>query len=125
MSAEFLRKHDRLRARQPSASAAIPAPIFAPTRHQFPSAPILGSGNSANSLTPLIRARLTPLKPEPRRKLKRPHLHARSHLPNCRRVHVVPTPEYCTVLKTLLIVARISMLRVSPICIVFDSDILF
>ena len=27
---------------------------------------------------------------------------------------VVFTPEYCTVLKTLLMVARISMLRVSP-----------
>jgi hypothetical protein len=38
---------------------------------------------------------------------------------------VVSTPEYCTVLKTLLMVARISMLRVSPSCMVFESDILF
>jgi hypothetical protein len=37
----------------------------------------------------------------------------------------VSTPEYCTVLKTLLAVARISMLRVPPNCIVFESDILF
>ena len=38
---------------------------------------------------------------------------------------LVSTPEYCTVLKTLLAVARISMLRVPPNCIVFESDILF
>jgi hypothetical protein len=38
---------------------------------------------------------------------------------------VVSTPEYCTVLKTLLAVARNSMLRVSPNCIVFESDMLF
>src|ERR1700704_6273051 len=38
---------------------------------------------------------------------------------------VVSTPEYCTVLKTLLAVARISKLRVSPSCIVFESDMLF
>ncbi len=37
----------------------------------------------------------------------------------------VSTPAYCTVLKTLLAVARISMLRVPPNCIVFESDILF
>src|SRR5215469_5932845 len=38
---------------------------------------------------------------------------------------VVFTPEYCTVLKTLLAVARTSKLRVSPSCMVFDRDILF
>ena len=38
---------------------------------------------------------------------------------------LVSTPEYCTVLKTLLAVARSSMLRVSPNCIVLESDILF
>ncbi len=38
---------------------------------------------------------------------------------------LVSTPEYCTVLKTLLAVARNSMLRVSPNCMVFESDILF
>jgi hypothetical protein len=38
---------------------------------------------------------------------------------------LVSTPEYCTVLKTLLAVTRNSMLRVPPSCIVFDSDILF
>src|SRR5579862_1625761 len=38
---------------------------------------------------------------------------------------VVSTPEYCTVLKTLLAVARISKLRVSPSCMVFESDMLF
>jgi len=40
-------------------------------------------------------------------------------------VRLVPTPEYCTVLNTLLAVALISMLRVSPSCIVFESDMLF
>src|SRR6185503_8421596 len=35
------------------------------------------------------------------------------------------TPEYCTVLNTLLMVARISRLRVSPSPTVFDSAILF
>jgi hypothetical protein len=38
---------------------------------------------------------------------------------------LVSTPEYCTVLKTLLAVARNSMLRVSPNCMVLESDILF
>jgi hypothetical protein len=38
---------------------------------------------------------------------------------------LVSTPEYWTVLKTLLAVARNSMLRVSPNCMVFESDILF
>jgi hypothetical protein len=38
---------------------------------------------------------------------------------------LVSTPEYCTVLKALLAVARISMLRVSPNCMVFESAILF
>jgi hypothetical protein len=38
---------------------------------------------------------------------------------------LVSTPAYCTVLKTLLAVARNSMLRVLPNCMVFDSDILF
>jgi hypothetical protein len=45
--------------------------------------------------------------------------------PKVGNVTLVPTPEYWTVLKTLLAVARISMLRVSPICNVFDSDMLF
>src|SRR5208337_2315310 len=35
------------------------------------------------------------------------------------------TPAYCTVLNTLLAVARNSVLRVPPSCIVFDRDILF
>ena len=38
---------------------------------------------------------------------------------------MVSTPEYCTVLNTLLAVARISKLRVSPSCMVFESDMLF
>lgn len=38
---------------------------------------------------------------------------------------LVSTPEYCTVLNTLLAVARNSVLRVPPSCIVFDRDILF
>jgi hypothetical protein len=37
---------------------------------------------------------------------------------------LVSTPEYCTVLKTLLAVARNSMLRVSPRDAVLESDIL-
>ena len=45
--------------------------------------------------------------------------------PKVGNVTLVPTPEYCTVLNALLAVARISMLRVSPICIVFDSARLF
>jgi len=45
--------------------------------------------------------------------------------PNCGEFTVVPTPEYCTVLNTLLMVARISMLRVSPILTVFDRAMLF
>ena len=38
---------------------------------------------------------------------------------------MVSMPAYCTVLKTLLMVARISRLRVSPSCIVFERDMLF
>jgi hypothetical protein len=38
---------------------------------------------------------------------------------------LLSTPEYCTVLKTLFMVARISRLRVSPSRIVFESDMLF
>ncbi len=40
-------------------------------------------------------------------------------------VRFISTPEYCTVFNTLFAVARNSMLRVSPSCIVFESDILF
>jgi hypothetical protein len=45
--------------------------------------------------------------------------------PAVAEVRLVSTPEYCTVLKTLLAVARNSMLRVSPSDMVFDSVILF
>src|SRR5271155_2315393 len=45
--------------------------------------------------------------------------------PNVGDATLVSTDEYCTVLKTLLDVARISMLRVSPSCMVFESDMLF
>jgi hypothetical protein len=45
--------------------------------------------------------------------------------PNVGETTFVSTPEYCTVLKTLLAVARISILRVSPNCIVFESVMLF
>ena len=38
---------------------------------------------------------------------------------------LVSTPAYCTVLNTLLAVARNSVLRVPPSCIVFARDILF
>ncbi len=44
--------------------------------------------------------------------------------PNVGEATFVSTPEYCTVLNTLLIVARISMLRVSPSFIVFESAML-
>ena len=40
-------------------------------------------------------------------------------------VKLESTPEYCTVLKTFAAVARNSMLRVSPSCMVFASDMLF
>jgi hypothetical protein len=45
--------------------------------------------------------------------------------PKVGEVTLVSTPAYCTVLKTLLAVARNSQLRVLPNCIVFASDILF
>src|ERR1035438_9563983 len=38
---------------------------------------------------------------------------------------LVSTPEYCTVLKTLLAVERTSMLLVPPSCMVLESAILF
>jgi hypothetical protein len=38
---------------------------------------------------------------------------------------LVSTPAYCTVLKTLFAVARNSVLRVPPSCIVLERDILF
>jgi hypothetical protein len=45
--------------------------------------------------------------------------------PNDGEAALVSTPEYWTVLKTLLAVARNSTLRVPPSCIVFESDMLF
>ena len=45
--------------------------------------------------------------------------------PKVGRVTLVPTPENCTVLNAFAAVARISMLRVSPICTVFERDMLF
>jgi hypothetical protein len=45
--------------------------------------------------------------------------------PKVGEVTFVSTPEYCTVLKTLLAVARNSQLRVSPNCMVFESAMLF
>ena len=45
--------------------------------------------------------------------------------PTVGEAKLVSTPAYCTVLKTLLAVARNSMLRVPPNCMVFESAILF
>jgi hypothetical protein len=45
--------------------------------------------------------------------------------PKVGEVTLVSTPEYCTVLKTFLAVARNSQLRVSPNCIVFESAMSF
>jgi len=45
--------------------------------------------------------------------------------PKVGKVTLVPTPENCTVLKTLFADARISMLRVSPSDNVLESDMLF
>ena len=65
------------------------------------------------------------LKPEPRQEIELPAWRRfRSLVRKWVKPTFVSTLEYCTVLKTLLDVARNSTLRVSPSCMVLESDML-